>query len=174
MQTFITHKLDINIRGNNQYTALMWAAYRGQLSCVQLLLAHGADNDLRSRWGVTALMYAALRNYPDIIAELLRHGADDQIQDEYGENALTNAKEENNHQDAIRMLTAWKEKSVDQEMMTAAADGKARLVTGLIIAGANINTRNDRGETGLDLGVNFGYRDVVQTFLDHGLSASAL
>ena len=54
--------------------------------------------------------------------------------------------------------------------MTAASDGNCRLVTGLLIAGADINSRNDRGETLLDLGVKCGQRDVVQTLLGHNLS----
>ena len=130
MLTFITHKLDINIRGKEQWTPLMHAAAGGQLSSVQLLLAHGADIDLRDETGHTALIMAAGQSYTDIIGELLSHGADDQIQDEDGWNALSFAEEEY-HQDAIRMLTAWKEKSIDKEMMTAIANGNWRLVTSL-------------------------------------------
>ena len=69
------------------------------------------------------------------------------------------------------MFTAWKERSnVSQEMMTAAAEGKWRLVTGLVLAGADVETRNAQGETGLDLAIRSGNRDAVLTFLDKGVN----
>ena len=194
LQTFITHKADLNIQGFfYQRTPLFYAAGRGQLSCAQLLLANGADTDLQDVSWMTALMEAAQRNNPDIISALLAHGADSKIQDNRGWDALKWAMRYNS-QDAIRMLQAWKEKSNDsqenylkldairiftsgkersnisQEMMTAAAEGKWRLVTGLIIAGADVETRNAQGETGLDLAIRSGNRDAVLTFLDKGVN----
>ena len=171
LQTFITHKADLNIRGHSQSTALINAAVYGQLSCAQLLLAHGADTDLKTGRGRTALIYAAEKNYPDIISTLLAHGANDKIQDNDGRDALKWAKNKNRQQDAIRMFTAWKKRSnVSQEMMTAAEEGRWRLLTGLVIAGADVETRNARGETGLDLAIRSGNMDPVLTFLDKGVN----
>jgi len=113
---------------------------------------------------------AAQKNYLEILGALLAHGANDTIQDDDGQDALKFAEEEDN-QDAIRMFTAWKERSnVSQEMMTAAAEGKWRLVTGLVLAGADVETRNAQGETGLDLAIRSGNRDAVLTFLDKGVN----
>ena len=169
LQTFINHKADLNIRGHNQWTPLINAANGGRLSCAQLLLAHGANTDLQTASGMTALMKAAEENYPEIIAVLLVHGANDQIQDDYGRDALKFVKRWR-CQDAIRMLTAWKESNVSQEMMVAAEEGRWRLVTGLIIAGADVETKNAQGETGLDLAIRSGNRDAVMTFLDKGVN----
>ena len=41
---------------------------------------------------------------------------------------------------------------------------------GLVIAGADLETRNSRGETGLDLAIRSGMRDAVLTFLDKGVN----
>ena len=54
--------------------------------------------------------------------------------------------------------------------MTAAEEGRWRLVTGLVIAGADVETRNAQGETGLDLAIRSGNRDAVLTFLDKGVN----
>ena len=189
LQTFITHKADLNIRGVNQWTPLIYAAASGQLSCAQLLIAHGADTDLKDVSGMTALMEAAQRNYPDLISALLAHGANDKIQDNDGRDALRWAKMYNS-QDVITMFTAWKESNasqesflkldairmrgersnVSQDMMKAAEEGKWRLVTGFVIAGADVETRNAQGETGLDLAIRSGNMDAVLTFLDKGVN----
>ena len=79
MLTFIKHKVDVNIRGYNQFTPLMKAAASGYLSCIQLLLTHEADPDLQNEYGETALMKAARNIFPEIVGELLSHGADDQM-----------------------------------------------------------------------------------------------
>ena len=118
MDTFLKHKLmDVNIKGQADWTPLMHAARCGHLFCVQLLLAHGADTELKSLSGETALIIAAMYDYPDIIGDLLRHGADDQVQNNRGWNAITIAKMTAND-DAFRMLTVWKEKNnIDQEII---------------------------------------------------------
>ena len=55
-------------------------------------------------------------------------------------------------------------------MLAGAKQGRGRLVRGLITAGADIQTRDERGETGLDLGVRGGHREVAEMFHDHGIS----
>ena len=54
-------------------------------------------------------------------------------------------------------------------MLAAAKQGRGRLVRGLITAGADIQTRDERGETGLDLAMRWGHREAAEMFLDHGI-----
>ena len=170
MQTFINHNVDINIRDYDlRWTALMYAACKGHLSCVQLLLNYGADINLKII-NMTALSLAASSNYPDIIAALLTHSADDQIPNDDVKDALFWAKKWNKL-DAIIMFTVWKDRSnISQEMITYAEKQIWRLVIGLIIAGADMETKNSKGETGLDLAIKAGDRDAALIFLDRGVN----
>ena len=144
ISTLLAHGLDVNTRGPGQMTALMSASDAGQLTCVQELLAHNADPDLQSEEG-TALMRDAAYNYPDVTAALLSRGADVNIK-KYGDTALQMA-ENGDNQDVVRMFQAWGNKhTLDQELMTAASEGKWRLVSGLLVAGADLKTRNKKGK----------------------------
>ncbi len=172
LQTFITHKVDINIRGSGEWTPLINAAANGQLSCAQLLLAHGADTDLRDGFGSTALMYAADENYLDIIGELLAHGADDKIKDiALGRDALKWA-EDNKSQDAIKILKARDEQpeEVTKKIIAEAKKESCNwsIVKGLIILHPDINYLNKRGETALRLAWNAKYVKLVKLLLDSG------
>lgn len=51
-------------------TPLMWAAAKGHLDCVRVLLPH-SDPEARDSRGQTALMHAALRGHSEIVQELV-------------------------------------------------------------------------------------------------------
>ena len=80
MKTFLERGIDVNIRGEYQWTALINAANRGHLTSLKLLLDADADPDLKSASWNTALILAAKDNYPEIVSELLRRGADNNIE----------------------------------------------------------------------------------------------
>ena len=46
----------------DNYTALMWAAYNGDLECMRLLIDAGATVTRENSEGNSALMYAAMNN----------------------------------------------------------------------------------------------------------------
>lgn len=56
----------------------------------------------------------------------------------------------------------------DQRLLTAAAEGDLRGVTGALEAGADPGARSASGETALQLAAHSGNLDVVQFFLDRG------
>ena len=51
---------DVNERGPDGSTALMWATYHGDLELVQRLIAAGADADAQNDFGAFALSEAAI------------------------------------------------------------------------------------------------------------------
>ena len=51
-------KADINLRGNEGMTALMWATYNEDLDLMEWLIEEGADINEQSHFGATALMHA--------------------------------------------------------------------------------------------------------------------
>lgn len=53
----------------------MWAAVKGQLEAVRLLLKNGADVNAKTRDGKTALKYAQKTGHKEIGELLKAHGA---------------------------------------------------------------------------------------------------
>ena len=61
-----------NAKESDGWTALMWAAARGQLEVVLLLLENGAEIDAKDNDGYTALMHACLRSQAKVSADFAR------------------------------------------------------------------------------------------------------
>ncbi len=84
---------DVNVpSGDRQYSPLMDAAQKGDLSMAELLLEHGAKTDLKSRDGQTALVICAGRGDVASSALLVSHGADPEVKDNLGMSASGYAK----------------------------------------------------------------------------------
>ena len=87
-------------------TALMWAAQRGHLPCMLLLLQHNADMNLRNQFGYTALILACLRGHIKCVELLLKYGCDVTIRNDENKTALDCAVSED-----IRILLLCHEMS---------------------------------------------------------------
>jgi hypothetical protein len=68
------------------------AGVLGGLESVRLLIQSGADVDFVDRYGETALMSAAASGRLDIVKELLKTGADPKLRDKKGNTALRHAQ----------------------------------------------------------------------------------
>ena len=69
-------------------TALIYAAWRGNLVCCKLLLQAGAYLNARTEWGSTALMFAAEIGHVQCVNLFIEKGAKVNIRNNYGETAL--------------------------------------------------------------------------------------
>ena len=86
------------------WTALIWAARKGQTRVVELLLEHGADaNSAIRQTGFTALIEAARRGHTDTVRALLEGGADVDAMSKSGQTPLLFAVEEG-RTDIARLL----------------------------------------------------------------------
>ncbi len=154
VKTFLKKGIDVNIRGegDTKWTALINAACSNKISCVQILLDNAADPNIRDfKNGHTALMYAALQNKLEIVAELLMKGANDKILSNAQKSALQLAREEN-AEDIVKLLEAWgDQEALNKEMLAAAIEGRGRLLSGLLRAGADLRATDEEGRTGLSL-----------------------
>lgn len=74
--TFVEYLLDkgadVDMRGENGETLLMWAAHKGYIQTVTFLLQYGADINARDNHGNTPLMYAAMEKQLDMMEFLLK------------------------------------------------------------------------------------------------------
>ena len=129
---------DANSRDAYGATALMNAAYMGNLEMVNDLLAAGAEVDAKDELGWTALMKACNnaemdRGFPDVVERLIAAGADVNVSITYG----------------IRPL------------MIAAGYGEGAVCEVLLAGGADVLAKNDGGLTTLMMVKDKFYVDVI-------------
>jgi len=75
LNQLIHQGVDVNVCDRTGVTALMRAAYHGQLSIIQALIEHNADLNARDSGGLTALTMAKHAGHQDIVDVLLSAGA---------------------------------------------------------------------------------------------------
>ena len=68
-------RADVEAKGRNNKTALMWAAWDGHTEVVEALLTWRADVDAVDEDGRTALKFAEMGVKNDAAEVLRRHGA---------------------------------------------------------------------------------------------------
>ena len=66
---------DLNAKANDGTTALMNAAYTGNIDIVKMLLKAGAEVNVKAHNGYTALMIAKRKGHREIINLLKQEGA---------------------------------------------------------------------------------------------------
>ena len=70
-------------------TALMNAAYRGDVELAQLLIARGAALNVTAKYRLTALMLAVINDHAELVRVLVQAGADQEIKGSKGHFART-------------------------------------------------------------------------------------
>ena len=127
-----------NPRNEDNWTALMVAARKGQSDIVQLLLKAGANvNAKEGGDGQTALIIAAWSRHNEIVQLLLNEGAKVDLKNENGQTALHVATE----------------------------FGDTDIVQSLLEKGADVNALKHDHETALIVAARKGYADIVQSLL---------
>ncbi|HSC15347.1 MAG TPA: ankyrin repeat domain-containing protein, partial [Gammaproteobacteria bacterium] len=138
---------DVDARGPDGTTALIWAAYNDDAELVERLLAAGADANAQNEFGTSALSEAAIGGYADVIAELLKGGADANLTNPEGETPLMEVARTGNVEAATLLLDAgadvnaielWGQQSA---LMWAAAQKHPQMIKLLISRGADVNAR---------------------------------
>ncbi|XP_049772650.1 uncharacterized protein LOC126159884 [Schistocerca cancellata] len=86
------------------WTALHWAAGRGDAAVVRLLLSAASDPNARNQGGWTPLHLAAYYGHAEAAAALLQAGADRGVRTDWGNTPLDFARQQNRQQ-LVEMLT---------------------------------------------------------------------
>lgn len=150
---------DVNAKGADGATAIMYAAANGDLELVRALIKAGANVKLENQLGTSAITEAAIIGSAPIIEALLKAGADPNFKTPNGETPLM-AAARSGHVAAAKVLLdagadinakeTWGEQSA---IMWAAAESQADMVKFLASRGANLN---DHGK------VNQWERKIIQ------------
>ena len=106
-------------------TATHWAASKGHVAALEVLLRAGADVHARNNGDSTPLHCAALSNQLDCAAVLLQHGADAALQDEFGDSPLSLAQRADGR-DALVALLLGKRGSAAAAPSPSAAECRQR------------------------------------------------
>ena len=104
-QRLIAAGADVNAKGHDGKTALMYAAQNNAADVAKALIAAGADVNAKDIGNETALIWAAGNNATDAAKVLIEAGADVNAKDEFNNTALMIA-EEANSKDVIELLKA--------------------------------------------------------------------
>ena len=95
--------MNVNGKGYNDSTALLYAAVNGHMEVVKVLVARGADVDAQDSVGGTALMYAVWKGHTDVVRILLAAGAAVDKKGRDGRTALSVA-EKDGRAEIIKLL----------------------------------------------------------------------
>jgi len=97
--------IPVDIPDSQAHTALMWAAYKGYPSCVDLFLRWGANVYATDDQGFTALHWALVKGSQGSIQKLIEYGADRFAKNNDGKTPATTAEEMNTSQQWLRALS---------------------------------------------------------------------
>ncbi|KPP69264.1 Ankyrin repeat domain-containing protein 29-like [Scleropages formosus] len=169
--------------------AVFWAARRGNLALLQLLLNSGrVDADCKDSvgmlhaqasqlhalpYGTTALMVASYSGHYESARELIMQGADINLQRETGSTALFYASQQG-HNDIVKLLlefgasTEFKTKDGGTALCAACQYGHPRVVETLLKNGANVHDQLHDGATPLFLAAQEGHVTVIRHLLSSG------
>ena len=141
----------VNVKDNDQLTALYCASWWSHCSVVKTLCAAGADTNVQGHWGETPLMGAAVRGSDEVVCELIRAGASVNVVTSSeclsgvaaGSTALHFAADKNCSA-VKRLCAAGADTNVQDHcgvtpLMRAAKRGSDEIVCELIRAGASVN-----------------------------------
>jgi ankyrin repeat protein len=138
---------DVNARGADGTTPLIWAAYHGDAELVSKLIAAGADVNARNEFGTSALAEAAIAGYTKVIEALVEGGADVDQANPEGETPLMAVARTGNVAAATLLLDAgadvnaielWGQQSA---LMWAAAQKHPAMIKLLLSRGADVDAR---------------------------------
>jgi cytohesin len=169
VKEFLAAGANVNVKNNIGMTPLHEAVHYGRKEIAELLIAGGADLNAKDKHGKTPLHHAATKE----IAELLiAEGADVNAKDNGGNTPLDWAIRRK-HPETADLLRKHGGKTADwfnadKSIHTAARAGHIEAVKQHLAAGAEVNAKDDYGNTPLDRAIQFKKPETADLLRKHG------
>ncbi|XP_017173358.1 ankyrin repeat domain-containing protein 29 isoform X3 [Mus musculus] len=159
--------------------AAFWAAKRGNLALLKLLLNSGrVDVDCRDSSGTTALFFAAQQGHNDVVRFLFGFGASTECRTKDGGTALL-AASQYGHMPVVETLLKHGANIHDQlydgatALFLAAQGGYLDVIRLLLSSGAKVNQPRQDGTAPLWIASQMGHSEVVRVMLLRGADRDA-
>ncbi|XP_069670554.1 uncharacterized protein [Periplaneta americana] len=175
---YTTTKERLEMRDSDHRTPLFWAAVKGRLETVKMLVDKGANVNTDDAWKQTPLYYAISGCHVEVVKFLIENGANVKVCDKDGDSVTFTALLSGNL-DILRLLI---DKDADVDacnklsktlIFTAVERGNEDIVRLLIGKGANVNACNMYGESPVFAAVEEGNVDIVELLLDNNADINA-
>jgi len=175
-QTLLAQKVDVNARGSDSSSALLWLAHWNDIENTDLLLKRGADPNAANDFQMTPLSEACTNANAAIVHLLLKAAAKPNTPIATGETPIMTCAKTGNA-DAVRMLLEYgadvnaKEPSQNQTaLMWAAAERHPDVVKALIAGHANLQANTKQGFTAIHFAAREGDLESVKALLESGVN----
>ena len=152
-------EIDVNIKNRDKVTALIWACCAGKTKIVEKLIDRpDIDVNAQNITGGTALMFAAFLGFADIAEKILKHpDVDVNLKDNKGKTASDYADAK-----IAGMIKSY-QKGIDKRGINKDSDYK--IGVGINEYVAEVNKRDNDGNTALMLASFYGWTDEVKKLL---------
>jgi ankyrin repeat protein/L-ascorbate metabolism protein UlaG (beta-lactamase superfamily) len=176
-EVLIAHKARIDIRDAQGYTPLFLAARSGRLDMTRTLREAGARVDAKNAFGMTPLHDAVFGDHADVVEYLLAQDAPPDEKDNRGVRPLDWALENGSVEvvrlflDRQRDVQARKWEFGRTLLHQAAILGQKEIADIVLSRGADLNARDERNQSPLDLARISGREDMAQYLVSRGAAA---
>jgi ankyrin repeat protein len=170
---------DVNTASPVGVYPIHYAASRGNVEEVQILLEFGADINTRGEYGFTPLHYAVMQGFVEMVEFLLVRGADPSVRNDDGNTALELAGVMGEEDVEVFLLEDQTNINfIDEEdgstlLHRSAGEGHITTVQYLLGRGADINCKDKDGFTPLHCAVEEEQEEMIQFLMTQGADTSA-
>jgi uncharacterized protein len=170
LEFLLRNGAEIDLRTSHRETALIIASAKGDIETVEFLLKHGANADIQDNTGKVAAIRAAERGNFSVVKLLTKEKTPTGLPSAM----LIGSAREGNVETLKEMIRKGANLNAEAEgggtaLMAASVHCKARIVSILLRAGANVNYQTSiGGETALHWARDGGCLEVIKVLINAG------